>query len=165
MLGQTIGWMIRDLIAEAERIATPSLLLSLAPANAEVIGWWRGHKPDWHAGRADDTHRISVDCAWLSQHCSRAQGVLSVYDVAPRRGWAIPFHVEQAQEGKLSQMAASGGRPLVGRKVSSLPPLKALCLSGGEPVGEWLSSAGLERTDYDRASVSANTQSPPVRNT
>jgi hypothetical protein len=52
--------MIKELIAEAERIAKPSLLLSPAPPHAEAIGWWRGGKPGWHAGRADDTHRISA---------------------------------------------------------------------------------------------------------
>jgi hypothetical protein len=46
--------MIQALIAEAERIAKRSLLLSPAPSSAEVIGWWRGENPGWQNGRPDD---------------------------------------------------------------------------------------------------------------
>lgn len=143
--------MIRQLIAEAERIARPSLLLSEAASFGDIAGWWGGSKPVGYPGRPDDTHRISIDCGWLAGHGVPLAGFVSVYNVAPRWGWRVPVHVEHVPTGKLPEIPRA--IPLYSREALSLPPLEALCLYGGQPVETWLSAAGLERTDYDRAAT------------
>ena len=142
--------MIRQLIAEAERLARPSFLLSRARSPADIVGWWRGMKRPVE-GRKDDTHRISIDCGRLPARSGPIEGEIGVYDVAPRWNWPVPIHVEHVRTGTFDRVADA--TPLSGREALSLPPLEALCLYGGPPVEEWLASAGLERTDYEAAAA------------
>ena len=144
---------ISDLITEAQRIAKPSLLLSEAPSPTGIVGWWGGSRPAGHRGRPDDLHRLSIDCGWLAAHGSPLHGVVSVYDVAAQWGWPVPVHVEHTAPASLA--GVPGATALYGREVTSLPPLEALCLYGSAAMEQWLASAGLDRSDYDRATVLA----------
>ena len=140
-----------DLIREAERIARPSLLLSEAASPHGAVAWWGGAAAGAARGRPDDTLRISIDVSWLAARGYALRGVLRVSDVALRWNWRTPVHVEQDPAAALAPVA--GAVPLTGREAASLPPFEALCLYGGAPVESWLLSAGLERTDYDRAAM------------
>jgi hypothetical protein len=138
------------LIAEGERLARPSLFLSEKPTETGVLAYWRGQGRMGYRGRADDRHRITFDCGWLSDHAVRVHGSIGVYDVAPGWRWPVPVHLDRLDE-PLGQARMDGGLRLFGREVSSFPPIQALCLYGGPTVDEWLTSEGLDRTDYDIA--------------
>jgi hypothetical protein len=139
-------------IAEGKRLAKPSLFLAESPSPTGVVAYWRGNRPGYR-GRADDRHRITFDCGWLSRQGLRVQGSVGVYDVDSRWGWAKPIHLDR-QNASLAELRFEGGSPLYGREVPSFPPIEALCLYGGPAVAEWLASEGLDRTDYDIAATS-----------
>ncbi len=115
---------IEHLISEAESIAKGSILLSAASSSETIVGWWGGKNPEWHNGRPDDRHRISVETGWLAQQGIRVGSVISVFDVAPRFGWLVPVQVEQQQGARLERI--DGARALAGREALSFPPLSAL---------------------------------------
>jgi hypothetical protein len=140
------------LIAEGERLAKPSLHLIEMPTQTGVIAYWRGQGRVGYRGREGDRHRITFDCGWLAEHGVRVRGSVGVYDVDNRWGWVTPLHLDRRDE-PLATLRLDGGLPLFGREVKSFPPLDALCLYGGPAVGEWLTSEGLDRTDYDLAAT------------
>lgn len=142
------------IISEGERIAMPCLLLSDAPSQYGVVGYWRGHGLEGYRGRNGDRHRVTFDCGWLARQGVRVAGSVALYDVDARWGWQTPLHVERF-DAPLCGLRLAGGTPLFGREVASFPPLEAVCLYGGAAVVEWLASEGLHRTDYDCAAVTA----------
>ena len=81
----------------------------------------------------------------------RVQGSVGVYDVDSRWGWPLPIELDRQPDTPLRQLTMQDGIPLYGQEESSFPPIEALCLYGGPTIGEWLSSLGLDRTDYDHA--------------
>jgi len=141
------------IIAEGARLAKPSLFLVESATPTGVVAYWRGGGRVGYRGREDDRHRITFDCAWLSQHGVRVGGSIGVYDVDRRWRWPKPLHLEQLN-GPLAGFRMDGGLPLYGREERSFPPVEALCLYGGPAVGQWLAAEGLDRTDYDIAATS-----------
>jgi hypothetical protein len=140
------------IIAEGEALARRCLFLTESRTAMGVVAYWRGGGRLGYAGREDDKHRITFDCAWLVRHGLRMQGSVGVYDVDRRWRWVRPIHIDR-QETPLADLRMDGGTPLYGTEVWSFPPIEAVCLYGGPAVETWLEDEGLERIDYDVAAT------------
>jgi hypothetical protein len=143
-----------ELIAEGERLAKPSLLLSPEPNRQPPVAFWGGQGRRGYTGREDDRHKVTFDCSWLASVGVEVEGVIGVYDVDDRWGWVKPVHVDYTPELRLADAGCSGGLPLYGHERRSLAPLPAICLYGGDRITAWLAESGLKRTDYDFAESS-----------
>jgi len=141
-----------EIVAEGERLAKPSLWLDESPNASGVVAYWGGDGRIGYPGRDDDRHRITFDCNWLAAQGLRVKGAVGVYDVDSRWKWRVPFSLD-CQPAALAELRMQGGLALFGREVASFPPIEAVCLYGGPVVDTWLTSEGLERTDYDDAAT------------
>lgn len=140
------------IIAEGERLARPALLLDETPTKLGIVGYWGGRGRVGYPGRKDDRHRITVDCGWLAEQGVRVRGTIGVFDVDPRWRYPVPVWLDRVPK-PLAELQMQGGTSLFGTEVRSFPPIEAVCLYGGVAVEQWLSSEGLERTDYDVAAT------------
>jgi hypothetical protein len=140
---------IKELIAEGERLAKPSLLLNERPSDTGIVAYWGGRGRQGSRLPAGDRHWITLDCAWLANHGIRVRGSLGVYEVDSRRKWPMPISLDQRPDVPLSRLGIQDGIPLYGHEAPSFPPFEAVCLYGGSVIDEWLDSLGAERTEYD----------------
>lgn len=139
------------LIAEAERIAKPSLLLTEEPANTGIIAYWGGNgSPSDRSpnARPGDSHRITLDTKWLAAQGIKIDGALSVFEVDCSWNRPLPIQLNNHPGVSLSTLSITDGIPLYGHETMSLPPLQALCLYGGPSIESWLRSHALERWQY-----------------
>jgi hypothetical protein len=143
-----------DLIAEGERLARPSLLLTPHPSAIGPVAYWGGGGVKSHKAPRHHRHRVTIDCDWLSHHGVRVQGSIGVYHIDSQPSPPIPIRVQQMPNAPLSGLEPQGGTKLYGQEVASFPPLEAVCLYGGSRVEAWLRSIGLDRTAYDQALAS-----------
>ncbi len=143
-----------DLLAEGERLAKPSLLLSPEPNGQPVVAYWGGQGRRGYSGRKDDRHKITFDCSWLSSVGADVEGSIGVFDVDKHWGWAKPVHVDHQPGLKVADAGCSDGRALYGYERRSLAPLQAVCLYGSDRIMDWLTENEWKRTDYDIAESS-----------
>ena len=154
---------LEQLIAEGERLACPSLLLTDEPNDDGIVAYWGGSGPvDALPGHARGAkHWLTIGCSWLADLNLRVQGSLSVFErMSPgdrgsggndssngsgRSGIAV------YDPGSTIDQLALDGQPLYGVPTLSFPPLPAVCLYGGMDVEDWLRSIGLTRYDYHHA--------------
>jgi hypothetical protein len=145
---------INELIAEAERLAKPSLLLSPKPNEGPIVAYWGGQGRRGYEGREDDRHKVTFDCSWLNSVGVGVEGSVGLYEVDAQWGWVVPYYVDHEPDSPLQDLQCSGGQPLYGYERRSVAPLQAICLYGGDHVTGWLAANGWKRTDYDIAESS-----------
>ena len=148
---------VDDLIAEAEKLARPCLLLN-TEGKGEVVGYWRGERqdrpnavpPEATALRSIE-HIMTIDAGLLAR--------VGIKQPFSSIGFAA---VEQVNGDMVYRVLGSGssltelqcdGLPLYLTEDKSFPPFEAICLYGSERVAAWLKSLGLERHDYQQAQL------------
>jgi hypothetical protein len=110
-----------ELLAQAERIARPCVLLKRSgPADA-LAGVWRG-PGTVPAPEGELEHWISIDCRFLPAGLGPSTGVVSVYT---DEGSLVGGFVGYDPAARLSM---EGGDPLYAHPARSLPPPDALGL-------------------------------------
>lgn len=132
-----------ELIAEAERLARPCVLLRKAGLKDRLSAIWGSDRlaAVWGgtglAPAPDDSfrHWLTVDCRFLPAGHGPAAGCLSIYSDGEDCETGIAVH---DPVGKLT--ANHGGAKLYAQTARSLPPVDAVFRFGSPAVHQWLRS-------------------------
>ena len=126
----------KDLIAEGQRIARPSIHLRPDGESDHLAAIWRG-PGQVPCLTPEHTHWLTIDCRFLPPGVGLKTGCLSVYTDDDKCQGGVALH------DPLATLVVSGkGQRLYAHAVPSLPPLEAVFLYGSPTVREWLGQVG-----------------------
>jgi hypothetical protein len=140
---------------ESARLSLPCFDLVPAANGDTVVAHWGGRRsdlperfPEFVTMLKSQAHFLSVDQKVLDQLGLKGRGPLTLSMVTTSDDNERLDHVT-VSTGKLSEVKFEESIPLAAKPATSLPPLQAVVLYGGQAIQDWLKSQGLERWEYD----------------
>jgi hypothetical protein len=125
-----------ELIAEAERLVRPCVLLRSKGPKDRVAAVWGG---PGQVPAPDDSlrHWLTIDCRFFPKRLGPSKGCLSIYTDEDdcESGVAV-------LDRKATLMAKRGNSKLYAHEARSLPPVDAVFQFGSPAVHKWLRSKG-----------------------
>jgi hypothetical protein len=145
-----------ELVEEGAALSRPCFLLREGRGE-RLAGYWGGEREDMlntippeATAVASRTHVLTLDPALFAElGLHRLGDPIGIFATKFRDGHAC-VRAERASLPAFPDISCSGRR-LFALPGSSFPPFEAVCLYGGEGVGRWLRSLGLERHQYEEA--------------
>lgn len=132
-----------ELLAEAERLERPCLVLTTRRNTGASFGFWGG-EPVLKPVSGSWRYWLTIRCDWLSEQGLPLQGILSVYT---NEDDCVSGMVVHDPKGELPQRV-EGGIRLYGREEAAFPPIEAFLKFGSpalkkclqpdsSPISEW----------------------------